>query len=126
MLRFAVSASAFALWAAAAGDTVDAVVVTGSRALGRTVENSPAPIDLVSARALQYGDKANLLDTLATLSPSFNLPNVGGGRPRGRAARRALGSAERAERFRAGLVASVSSRPERIRGEADLGHRSAG
>ena len=40
---------------------LDTVVVTGSRATGRTVRNSAAPIDVVSSDALQATGKGNLL-----------------------------------------------------------------
>src|SRR5262245_49082522 len=51
---------------------LDTVVVTGSRATGRTVRNSAAPIDVVSSDALQATGKGNLLDALQSLLPSFN------------------------------------------------------
>ena len=52
--------------------SLDTVVVTGSRATGRTVRNSAAPIDVVSSDALQATGKGNLLDALQSLLPSFN------------------------------------------------------
>lgn len=70
------AAPAMAADAAAAAE-VDQIVVTGSRASGRTVETSPAPIDVVSAQELQQVNQPNLLDALNTLLPSFNLPTVG-------------------------------------------------
>ena len=65
---------------AAAGDGVlaaaplDAVIVTGARGTGRTVANSAAPIDVISAQQLAATGKLNLLDALDTALPSFNLP----------------------------------------------------
>ena len=53
---------------------VEAVLVTGARATGRTVANSAAPIDVLSAQQLQATGKLNLLDALDTALPSFNLP----------------------------------------------------
>src|SRR5262245_60254540 len=53
-------------------NSLDTVVVTGSRASGRTVRNSAAPIDVVSSDALQATGKSNLLDALQSLLPSFN------------------------------------------------------
>src|SRR6187455_3277730 len=53
-------------------NSLDTVVVTGSRATGRTVRNSAAPIDVVSSDALQSTGKGNLLDALQSLLPSFN------------------------------------------------------
>jgi iron complex outermembrane receptor protein len=52
--------------------SLDTVVVTGSRATGRTVRNSAAPIDVVSSDALRATGKGNLLDALQSLLPSFN------------------------------------------------------
>jgi iron complex outermembrane receptor protein len=52
------------------------VVVTGSRSAPRTVAESPAPIDVLPAEAITRANKSNLLETLNTLLPSFNLPNV--------------------------------------------------
>jgi iron complex outermembrane receptor protein len=60
---------------APAGTEVDQLIVTGSR-VARTVETSPAPIDVLSSVALEKANKGNLLETLNTLLPSFNLPNV--------------------------------------------------
>jgi iron complex outermembrane receptor protein len=57
-----------------ASSTLDTVVVTGSRASGRTVKNSAAPIDVVDAVALNATGKANLLEALQNLLPSFNVP----------------------------------------------------
>ena len=53
---------------------LDAVIVTGARGTGRTVANSAAPIDVISAQQLQATGKLNLLDALDTALPSFNLP----------------------------------------------------
>ncbi len=55
-----------------AENNLDTVLVTGSRATGRTVRNSAAPIDVVSSDALQATGKGNLLDALQSLLPSFN------------------------------------------------------
>ena len=59
---------------ALAGAPLDAVIVTGARGTGRTVANSAAPIDVISAQQLQATGKLNLLDALDTALPSFNLP----------------------------------------------------
>jgi len=61
--------------AAPEGSEVDQLIVTGSR-VKRTVESSPAPIDVLSNVALDKTSKGNLLESLNTLLPSFNLPNV--------------------------------------------------
>jgi iron complex outermembrane receptor protein len=55
---------------------VDAIVVTGARGVNRTVESSAAPVDVLSHQALEQANKANLLEDLSTIVPSFNLPNV--------------------------------------------------
>jgi iron complex outermembrane receptor protein len=55
---------------------LDVVIVTGARAEGRTVDNSPAPIDVLSDNSLGSANQTNLLDTLNSLLPSFNAPNV--------------------------------------------------
>jgi iron complex outermembrane receptor protein len=60
----------------AATTKLDVVIVTGSRVEGRTAESSPVPIDLVPATEIQTANQSNLLDTLNTLLPSFNVPNV--------------------------------------------------
>ncbi|RYG35664.1 MAG: TonB-dependent receptor, partial [Burkholderiales bacterium] len=54
----------------------DRVIVTGTRGVVRTVDDSVSPIDVLSADAVESATKANLLETLNTLVPSFNLPNV--------------------------------------------------
>ena len=52
----------------------DEVVVTGTRALGRTVLNSAAPVDVVSHDALEETGRINLVDALNEQLPSLNLP----------------------------------------------------
>jgi iron complex outermembrane recepter protein len=59
---------------ALAGAPLDAVIVTGARGTGRTVANSAAPIDVISAQQLLATGKLNLLDALDTALPSYNLP----------------------------------------------------
>jgi iron complex outermembrane receptor protein len=56
--------------------TLDNVVVTGTRASGRTVENAVAPIDIVTGNAIELSNKANLLEQLGANLPSFFVPNV--------------------------------------------------
>jgi iron complex outermembrane receptor protein len=55
---------------------LDVVIVTGSRVEGRTAENSPVPIDLLPGAQIEAANQSSLLDTLNTLLPSFNVPNV--------------------------------------------------
>ncbi|MGV7209164.1 TonB-dependent receptor plug domain-containing protein [Oxalobacteraceae bacterium A2-2] len=56
------------------GSTGSVVVVTGSRAGGRTVENSASPIDVLTQEDLARSGSDNLLGALVALVPSFNLP----------------------------------------------------
>jgi iron complex outermembrane receptor protein len=53
-------------------NSLDTVVVTGSRVSGRTVRNSAAPIDVVATDDLVATGKGNLLEALQTLLPSFS------------------------------------------------------
>lgn len=57
-----------------AANPLDAVIVTGARGSGRTVDNSAAPVDVISAQQLVATGKLNLLDALDSALPSFNLP----------------------------------------------------
>ena len=59
--------------------SVSELVVTGLRGQARTVIDSPAPIDVVSAEQLADTGKAGLKEVLNTLLPSFNLPGINGG-----------------------------------------------
>ncbi|KAF1686981.1 TonB-dependent receptor [Pseudoxanthomonas broegbernensis] len=68
------SAGATTAIAAMAPTRLDAVVVTGTRGVARTVDGSEAPIDVLSAEDIGRANKSNLLDVLNTALPSFNLP----------------------------------------------------
>ncbi|MFT3964512.1 MAG: TonB-dependent receptor [Sphingobium sp.] len=58
---------------AEAGAEAADIVVTGNRARGTTVLESPAPIDVVDGNALQkLGANTSLRDALSQLLPSFN------------------------------------------------------
>jgi iron complex outermembrane receptor protein len=57
---------------------IDTVIVTGTRATGRTVSSSEAPIDVLSSSDIEKTGKSHLLDVLNTLLPSFNLPSRSG------------------------------------------------
>lgn len=61
---------------ASTGNTanLDTVVVTGSRASGRTIGNSAAPIDVIGASEIEGTGASSLLEALNRLLPSFNLP----------------------------------------------------
>ncbi|MEJ0099739.1 MAG: TonB-dependent receptor [Pseudomonadota bacterium] len=54
---------------------LEAVVVTGSRVSGRTVENSAVPVDVISSRDLQSTGQVNLVQALESLLPSFQRNN---------------------------------------------------
>ncbi|HEU0098305.1 MAG TPA: TonB-dependent receptor [Allosphingosinicella sp.] len=58
---------------APAGDE-ETIVVTGTRSLGRTVENSPVPVDVLSAEAITEGGQVETNKILNKLVPSFNFP----------------------------------------------------
>lgn len=60
-------------------DDGDAIVVTGSRGVQRTVTDSPTPIDVISGADLERTGKAGVFQALNTLVPSFNLPVRAGG-----------------------------------------------
>ena len=59
---------------AAATSPSDVIVVTGSRSAGRTVANSPVPVDVLSAQALAQGGQTETNKILNKLVPSFNFP----------------------------------------------------
>jgi len=56
--------------------TLDALVVTGTRSQTRTVAESLAPIDVVSAQELQNAGVPELQSILARQVPSFNFPRT--------------------------------------------------
>lgn len=56
----------------------DQIIVTGARSSGRTVENSPTPIDVLSQDDLRKANQSSLLQTLNDTLPSFNVPNLPG------------------------------------------------
>ena len=84
---FALATSSLALIAAAApaaaqdaappADTPPAseqIVITGSRAASRTVDNSPVPVDVISQAALSTSGTGEVNRILNKLVPSFNFP----------------------------------------------------
>ncbi|HEX8306788.1 MAG TPA: TonB-dependent receptor [Allosphingosinicella sp.] len=52
----------------------ETIVVTGTRSAGRTVENSPVPVDVLSAEAITEGGQVETNKILNKLVPSFNFP----------------------------------------------------
>jgi iron complex outermembrane receptor protein len=53
------------------------IIVTGTRQLGRTKADSPAPVDVISGAALQQTGEQNVFDALNKVLPSLDLPPVG-------------------------------------------------
>jgi iron complex outermembrane receptor protein len=64
---------------AATGDGGDTIIVTGTRAIGRTVADSLAPIDVVGKKDFQTSGKQSVRDLLGTLVPSISVSNSGAG-----------------------------------------------
>ena len=62
-----------------ADDAAETIVVTGTRGIGRTVADSPVPIDVLDADQLQKAGGANtaLKDALESLAPSFTVNTRG-------------------------------------------------
>ncbi|MBW8784343.1 MAG: TonB-dependent receptor [Novosphingobium sp.] len=50
------------------------IIVTGTRSANRTVENSPVPVDVLSAQAITEGGQTETNKILNKLVPSFNFP----------------------------------------------------
>jgi iron complex outermembrane receptor protein len=63
----------------ATDNTVDQVIVTGTRQANQTVADSMSPIRVLSPAALQESGKLGLQEILADVLPSFNLPSQAGG-----------------------------------------------
>lgn len=55
-------------------DSAQTIIVTGTRAASRTVENSPVPVDVLSADAITEGGQVETNKILNKLVPSFNFP----------------------------------------------------
>ncbi len=60
-----------------AADTLDEVIVTGSRQTGLKASDSPEPIQIVSAEALKTSGASDLMGALTTLVPSLQLQAFG-------------------------------------------------
>lgn len=52
---------------------IEEVIVTGTRRVGRTIENSPVPIDVFKAEDVLKQGFTDTNDIMRTLSPSFNI-----------------------------------------------------
>jgi len=57
-----------------AGDQGDAIIVTGSRLGGRTIADSPVPVDVIGGEQLQNSGATETNRLLNQLVPSFNFP----------------------------------------------------
>lgn len=60
--------------APASANTLDTVIVTGTRVSDRTVAESQSPIDIISSEALQATGTTELATALARALPSLNFP----------------------------------------------------
>lgn len=76
---FAQTPVAAAAAKATTANSLDAVVVTGTRRLGTTSLDAPAPVDVLSAETLQSTGAADLSRALISLSPSFSAPSTPNG-----------------------------------------------
>lgn len=63
---------------AAEKDTVETVIVTGTRSAGARVRDSAAPIAVITAETLQETGASNLFDAMTALVPSYNAQSVTG------------------------------------------------
>ncbi len=58
-------------------ETLEEVIVTGTRRTGMGVEDSPAPVQVVTAEALQESGAPDLMNAIAFQVPSFNASQNG-------------------------------------------------
>ena len=66
------SMSQSAIVAAQDVPTLEEIVVTGTRALGRTAEDLPVPVDVLTAEAMTETGETEVGRMLQRLAPSFN------------------------------------------------------
>jgi iron complex outermembrane receptor protein len=59
------------------GAPTEEVIVTGTRQQGRTKQEAPAPVDVISGAELQQTGEQNVFDALNKVLPSFDLPPFG-------------------------------------------------
>jgi iron complex outermembrane receptor protein len=62
---------------AAQAQASESIIVTGTRQQGRTLQSSPAPVDVISAKELQSTGQQNVFDALNKVLPSLDLPPFG-------------------------------------------------
>lgn len=60
-------------------DLLEEIVVTGVRGNPRSVADSPAPIDVISAAAMEQSGRTGVFQAIQFLVPSFHLPARAGG-----------------------------------------------
>lgn len=58
-------------------ESIEEIIVTGTRRIGMTVDDSPAPVQIVTAEALQESGAPDLMNSLAFQVPSFNASQQG-------------------------------------------------
>ncbi|WP_235839709.1 TonB-dependent receptor plug domain-containing protein [Cognaticolwellia mytili] len=73
MSTITVSSSAFAQEGEAT-EEIEKISVIGSRRLGRSIEDSPVPIDIIDAESIANTGLTETNQILGTLLPSFNFP----------------------------------------------------
>ncbi|AEP31624.1 TonB-dependent receptor plug domain-containing protein [Brumicola nitratireducens] len=56
-----------------AEDTVEKVIVTGTRMMNRSAADSPVPVDIISGDEFRQNSSADVQDMLRTAVPSFNV-----------------------------------------------------
>ncbi len=56
---------------------IETVIVTGTRATGLTISDSPAPIQVLGAAALQNVGQPDVMQALSQNVPSFNAQSYG-------------------------------------------------
>ena len=64
---------------AASPGPLDSIIVTGTRQSNRTVADSVAPVQVLSADTLQHSGKPGLQEELSNVLPSYNIPAQAGG-----------------------------------------------
>jgi iron complex outermembrane receptor protein len=60
-----------------AEESIEEIIVTGTRRVGMTVDDSPAPVQIVTAEALAESGSPDLMNSLAFQVPSFNASQQG-------------------------------------------------
>ena len=75
-LMIGAGAQAYAQTQTEAAAEADTVIVTGTRVEGRTAFDSLAPVDVISDEALNLTASDEIMDSLAQLTPSFNVQRL--------------------------------------------------